>query len=128
MADNLDEETLDNPGNSRSKSFSDKIVSVKETDSGISNQQTETMEVHKHPHHVTHKKKWTEYLLEFFMLFLAVFLGFVAENVREHRVEKEREKQYIESLIADLKTDQIVLSENIKSVKSGILMMDSLIS
>ena len=38
------------------------------------------MEVNKHPHHVTHKKKWTEYLLEFFMLFLAVFLGFVAEN------------------------------------------------
>ena len=28
----------------------------------------ENMEVHKHPHHVTHKKKWTEYLLEFFML------------------------------------------------------------
>ncbi len=23
------------------------------------------MEVHKHPHPVTHKKKWTEYLLEF---------------------------------------------------------------
>ena len=35
--------------------------------------QTENMEVHKHPHHATHKKKWTEYLLEFFMLFLAVF-------------------------------------------------------
>jgi hypothetical protein len=33
------------------------------------------METH-HPHHVTHKKKWTEYLLEFFMLFLAVFLSF----------------------------------------------------
>jgi len=44
--------------------------------------ETENMEVHKHPHHVTHKKKWTEYLLEFFMLFLAVFLGFVAENIR----------------------------------------------
>ena len=33
------------------------------------------MEVHKHPHHITHKKKWIEYLLEFFMLFLAVFLA-----------------------------------------------------
>ncbi len=39
------------------------------------NQPSTNMEVH-HPHHVTHKKKWTEYLLEFFMLFLAVFLGF----------------------------------------------------
>lgn len=25
-------------------------------------QQTENMEVHKHPHHVMHKKKWGEYL------------------------------------------------------------------
>lgn len=41
------------------------------------------------PHHVTHKKKWVEYLLEFFMLFLAVFLGFVAENIREHTVEND---------------------------------------
>ena len=96
--------------------------------STINYQPSTNMEVHKHPHHVTHKKKWTEYLLEFFMLFLAVFLGFVAENVREHRVEKEREKQYIESLIADLKTDQVVLSQNITGVKSGISMMDSLIS
>ncbi len=32
---------------------------------------------------MTHKKKWGEYLLESFMLFLAVFLGFIAENMRE---------------------------------------------
>ncbi len=25
-------------------------------------QPSTTMEVHKHPHHVTHKKKWVEYL------------------------------------------------------------------
>ena len=25
---------------------------------------TKNMEVHKHPHHVTHKKKWGEYLLK----------------------------------------------------------------
>ena len=63
------------------------------------------MEVHKHPHHVSHKKKWTEYLLEFFMLFLAVFLGFVTENVRENSVEKERGRQYIESFYQDLRID-----------------------
>ena len=73
--------------------------------SEISKSEIENMEVHKHPHHVTHKKKWGEYLLEFFMLFLAVFLGFVAENVRENIVEKERAKQYIESFYEDLKTD-----------------------
>jgi hypothetical protein len=74
-------------------------------DSYRSEPQTETMEVHKHPHHVMHKKKWNEYLLEFFMLFLAVFLGFVAENIREHQVEKEKAKQYILSFYEDLKND-----------------------
>ena len=41
------------------------------------------MEVHKHPHHVIHKKKWGEYLLEFLMLFLSVFLGFVTESIKK---------------------------------------------
>jgi hypothetical protein len=77
------------------------------------------MEVHKHPHHVTHKKKWREYLLEFFMLFLAVFLGFVAENIRENIVEKEKGKQYIESFYHDLVTDtgtfaKIIENDNVK--------------
>jgi len=67
--------------------------------------ETDSMEVHKHPHHVTHKKKWPEFLLEFFMLFLAVFLGFLAENLREHRVEKEKAKQYLLSFYEDLKND-----------------------
>ncbi len=62
------------------------------------------MEAH-HPHHITHKKKWTEYLLEFFMLFFAVFLGFVAENIREDKVESNREKEYIRSLENDIKAD-----------------------
>ena len=92
------------------------------------NDSNDTMEVHKHPHHVTHKKKWGEYLLEFSMLFLAVFLGFLAENLREHQVEKEREKQYIESLIADLKSDQEALSRHISQVNNGLSMMDSMIN
>src|SRR5580765_8786899 len=99
MADNLDEEALDNPINPQSKSFSDEIISTNETDTGISNQETENMEVHKHPHHVTHKKKWGEHLLEFIMLFLAVFLGFLAENIRETCVNRETEKNNIESLV-----------------------------
>ena len=70
--------------------------------------ETETMEVHKHPHHITHKKKWNEYLLEFFMLFLAVFLGFVAENQREHIVEHEREKTYAARLLLDLRGDSAI--------------------
>jgi hypothetical protein len=71
------------------------------------------MEVH-HPHHPTHKKKWTEYLLEFLMLFLAVFLGFIAENLREISVEKHRAKEYMHSLIEDLEAD----TSNIQSTIS----------
>jgi hypothetical protein len=68
-------------------------------------QEAENMEIHKHPHHVTHKKKWIEYLLEFFMLFLAVFLGFLAENYRETLVNKEKEHHYMQNMVADLKAD-----------------------
>jgi hypothetical protein len=62
------------------------------------------MEVH-HSHHPAHPKKWKEYILEFAMLFLAVTLGFVAENIREHYVEQLRARQYLEQLVADLKED-----------------------
>ena len=67
--------------------------------------QTELMEVHKHPHHVMHKKKWNEYLLEFFMLFLAVFLGFIAENIRERYAEKKHEKEFALQLSEGLRQD-----------------------
>ena len=88
--------------------------------------QTEEMEVHKHPHHVTHKKKWGEYLLEFLMLFLAVFLGFLAENIREHQVEKEREHQFINSLVADLQDDGKNLDATTAYEKKGIRSLDTL--
>lgn len=80
-------------------------------------QQTAEMEVHKHPHHVMHKKKWSEYLLEFFMLFLAVFLGFVAENIRESIVEHEREKKYAEHLLLDLRNDSSIIVSRIEEFK-----------
>ena len=48
------------------------------------------MEVHAHSH--TERKKWTHYFWEFFMLFLAVTLGFFVENQREHYIENEKSK------------------------------------
>lgn len=93
----------------------------------IEQPQSVNMEVHKHPHHVTHKKSWTEYLLEFLMLFFAVFLGFVTENMREHLVESNKEKEYISSIAEDLKQDidqldSIILRRTIKNK-----MMDSIL-
>jgi hypothetical protein len=61
------------------------------------------MEVHAHTH--TPRKKWTHYFWEFLMLFLAVFCGFLAEYQLEHKIEKGKEKQFIQSLMNDLKAD-----------------------
>jgi hypothetical protein len=61
------------------------------------------MEVHTHTH--TARKKWTHYFWEFIMLFLAVFCGFLAEYQLEHKIEKDRGKQYIYSFYEDLITD-----------------------
>src|SRR5579885_3188946 len=61
------------------------------------------MEVHHHPK--VEKKNFKEYFLEFIMIFLAVTLGFFAENVRESFANKEKEHHYIQNLIADLHSD-----------------------
>jgi hypothetical protein len=90
-------------------------------------QQTENMEVH-HPHHLTHKKKWTEYFLEFLMLFLAVFLGFLAENLREETVEHHREKEYIHSLVEDLKSDTLQSNEILIKLNNRSIGIDSVIA
>ncbi len=92
------------------------------------------MEVHAHTHPSTlrqtpgsgHKKKWTHYFWEFIMLFLAVFCGFLAENLREHKVEHHREKQYMESLITDLIADTAHLNEGFPRKEERIAAIDSL--
>ena len=61
------------------------------------------MEVHHHSHH---PKKWKEYVTEFLMLFLAVSMGFVAENLREKHIENERAEELIHAFIIDIKENQ----------------------
>ena len=84
------------------------------------------MEVHAHTH--TERKKWTHYFFEFLMLFLAVFAGFLAENWREHIVERKREKEYIRSMIEDLCRDTTVLALDNSVRKQAVLMYDSVIT
>ena len=84
------------------------------------------MEVH-HPHHPTHKKKWSEYIIEFIMLFTAVFLGFIAENIREHAVEQNRAKEFSASLVQDLQSDTIAINKQIKSIGLYSAVSDSLL-
>jgi hypothetical protein len=67
------------------------------------------MEVHAHSH--TARKKWTHYLWEFLMLFLAVFCGFLAEYQLEHTIEKQKGADYIKSMIEDLQNDTAKLNK-----------------
>ncbi len=73
----------------------------------------ENMEVHHHGH-VHEKKKWKEYLFQFFMLFLAVFCGFLAENHREHYIEDLREEEIAKALYTELLEDSVALAGKIK--------------
>jgi hypothetical protein len=84
------------------------------------------MEVH-HTHHPTHKKKWSEYIIEFIMLFTAVFLGFIAENIREHAVEQNRAKEFSASLVQDLQSDTIAINKQIKSIGLYSAVSDSML-
>jgi hypothetical protein len=61
------------------------------------------MEVHHHPK--SRAGGWKAHLLEFGMLFAAVTLGFFAENLREHYVERHRAVAYLHSVAADLDAD-----------------------
>ena len=82
------------------------------------------MEVHAHSH--TERKKITHYLWEFLMLFLAVFCGFLAENQREHMVEHNREKRYMQSIYSDLKKDTAYINNYAAYLKLNYKRLDSI--
>ena len=73
--------------------------------------QTEQMEVHHHPDLHHEKKPWKEYLLEGLMIFFAVFMGFIAENIREGIDNNEHARQLTSQLVRDLKANVIQLDQ-----------------
>lgn len=81
------------------------------------------MEVHHHSHH---PKKWKEYITEFLMLFLAVSMGFVAENLREKHIEKERSEELIQAFVIDIKENQKQLDSLILKNQKSSNYFDSL--
>ena len=83
------------------------------------------MEVHHHAH--TARKKWTHYFWEFLMLFLAVFCGFLAENIREHKVEHLRANEFAKSLMQDLQNDTVAINTQKKTAGIYIVITDSLL-
>jgi hypothetical protein len=68
------------------------------------------METHAQELHKLPGIGWKHYFFEFFMLFLAVFCGFLAENAREHVVERNRANEYAQNLCDELKKDTATLN------------------
>lgn len=80
------------------------------------------MEVHHHPH--VEKKSFKEYLLEGLMIFVAVTMGFIAENIRESIENHETEKRNIEIVLNNLKNDTSRLVASIEKNKEKIRILD----
>ncbi len=82
------------------------------------------MEVHHHPN--VEKKNFKEYFLEFLMIFLAVTMGFFAEQIRENFAQRSEEKEYVQSLYEDLSSDELNLPSLITWVQKDVDISDSL--
>ena len=83
------------------------------------------METHAHHLHKAPSNGWKHYFFEFFMLFLAVFCGLLAENWRESYVEGKRELEYMKMMVEDLKSDTAAIQSEIKL---GEKLINSVIS
>lgn len=81
------------------------------------------MEVHHHSHH---PKKWKEYITEFIMLFAAVTLGFLAENLREHQIIEKQKVQNLTTMIEDLKQDSIEIEKRISEYSNTLVQFELL--
>jgi hypothetical protein len=114
MADNTNEEHLDNPINNISENPPDEITLPVDTETINPNQETENMEVHHHAHHEG-KKNWKSYFWEFLMLFLAVFCGFLAEYQLEHKIESDRAKELANSFYQELKRDSVTAGVKVQN-------------
>jgi hypothetical protein len=83
------------------------------------------MEIHQHTKNPAgHKEnKWSHRFWEFFMLFLAITLGFFVDNQREHYLEGKREKRYMHMMIDDLRAD---IKENNRNDSARLIRQNKL--
>lgn len=93
--------------------------------SEIQKSEIENMEVHHHRH--VEKKNFKEYFLEFLMIFLAVTMGFFAENIRERFAEEKTTQQYLESLQVELNHNKKVYYAADSLYKSRLPVEDSIV-
>ena len=68
------------------------------------------MKVHHHTKHSKKSRKNREYLFEFLVIFIAIVGGFFSENLREHFIDRHKEKEYMISMLLDLQKESQRLS------------------
>jgi len=90
------------------------------------NQATEHMEVHHHPE--VEKKGFKEYILEGLMIFLAVTMGFFAENLREKITDNRKIHEYAQSMARDLESDITLYKSSIDFNRQSAQMIDTIIT
>ncbi|MBC8060092.1 MAG: hypothetical protein H7Y18_05450 [Clostridiaceae bacterium] len=126
MADEVNKEHLESPNNTQPENPVKETIPHQQTKAKDPIQEAATMEVHHHAHHKGNKN-WKSYFWEFLMLFFAVFCGFLAEYQLEHTIEHDREKQYIESMIGDMREDSNKINASVIYCTKQIVGFDSLL-
>lgn len=71
-------------------------------------------------------KKLKEYVLEGLMIFVAVVLGFIAENIREKMMDDQTELAFMNSMVEDLKIDTSRMRYSISRLETNIAHTDTL--
>jgi hypothetical protein len=79
------------------------------------------------PAHGHGKKTLLSYFREGLMIFVAVVMGFLAENYREGYINREKEQQYISSYIRNLHDDAINLDSTILHNDIKLRYLDSIL-
>jgi hypothetical protein len=101
---------------------------LKELPTVNSKLQTEQMEVHHHPQLEHKPKPWKEYILEGLMIFLAVLMGFIAENIRESITEHKRAAEFAKSYYGDIKKDTSQINKAIRLGNHKMAAIDSAVA
>lgn len=73
------------------------------------------------------RQRLRDYLLEGAMIFVAVTLGFAADNLREYLGERDAERAYMHAIAEDLRSDSVRLAENVRRLETNIANADTLV-
>ncbi|MGC4036141.1 MAG: hypothetical protein QM764_09280 [Chitinophagaceae bacterium] len=120
MTDNINDDTSKNGAILQPENRSDEIDLSTDKQPIQLNQEVQNMEVHHHPK--VEGKKFKEYFLEFLMIFLAVTMGFFAENIREKISDSRHVDEYVHSMVSDLKAD-VAMYNSFDSLNLGYCKM-----